>query len=230
MCLFPGAVGDSCACCSCAPEPLPVPVHAFVVVPVEEVRLGAERAHVRVDADELEHGARAALLHADDQRVGELFVAEPLRARAETGRVARLGFFAARARAPRARLLAPVERRAPRGRRGSELAPARVRLRARTLGAGALSARAPALLEPAARHDRSGAEQHAVADVREGQREREDEHEPAAAEPGAGGRRGAAGHNPTGHFSMGYRAACSQPSSRSWILPHHVSPAERTPS
>lgn len=56
-----------CACC------LPVPLQAFVVEPVEEVRLCTERPDVRVDAQELQQGARASFLYADDDGLRKFF-------------------------------------------------------------------------------------------------------------------------------------------------------------
>lgn len=50
----------------------PVPLEPFLVVAVEEVRLCAHGADVRMQAQELEERARAALLHADDDGLGQL--------------------------------------------------------------------------------------------------------------------------------------------------------------
>ena len=50
----------------------PVPLQPFVVVAVKEVRLGAHRSDVRVDAQELQQSARSSLLHPDDNRPGQL--------------------------------------------------------------------------------------------------------------------------------------------------------------
>jgi len=44
----------------------PVPVELAIIVTIKEVHFGAGSAHVRVNAKELEKGARSALLHADD--------------------------------------------------------------------------------------------------------------------------------------------------------------------
>ena len=49
----------------------PVPGEAALVAPVEEVGLRAERADVGVQPQELQQGARAALLHAHDDPVIE---------------------------------------------------------------------------------------------------------------------------------------------------------------
>lgn len=52
---------------------LPVPLQPFIVKPVEEVRLRAERSHVRVDAEKLQQGACPSLLHADYNRLRKPF-------------------------------------------------------------------------------------------------------------------------------------------------------------
>lgn len=44
---------------------LPVPLQASVIVPVEEVCLGASRSHVWVDPYELQNRSRAPLFHAN---------------------------------------------------------------------------------------------------------------------------------------------------------------------
>lgn len=49
-----------------------IPAQSALVVPVEEVHLGAGGAHIRMQPYELQQGPRAALLHADDQRVGQM--------------------------------------------------------------------------------------------------------------------------------------------------------------
>lgn len=50
---------------------LPVPAESAHVVPVKEVRFGAERADVRMKPQELQERTRASLLHSDDERVWE---------------------------------------------------------------------------------------------------------------------------------------------------------------
>lgn len=54
----------------------PVPVEPFIVEPVEEVRLCAHGSDVGMHAQELEQSARAALLHADNDGLGKLFIPE----------------------------------------------------------------------------------------------------------------------------------------------------------
>jgi len=49
-----------------------VPAYSALVVPVEEVHLGAGGPHVRMQANELKQRPRPALLHANDERVGQV--------------------------------------------------------------------------------------------------------------------------------------------------------------
>lgn len=49
-----------------------IPAQSALEVPIEEVHLGAGGAHIRMQANELEEGARAALLYANDERVGQM--------------------------------------------------------------------------------------------------------------------------------------------------------------
>lgn len=58
---------------------VPVPVQSLVVEAVEEVRLCAHGSHVRMDAQELQESSSAALLHPDDDGLGELFAAKTVR-------------------------------------------------------------------------------------------------------------------------------------------------------
>ncbi|XP_077043146.1 uncharacterized protein LOC143695373 [Agelaius phoeniceus] len=104
----PGAGGGRCR----SPPPSPVPLQPAVVVPVEEVGLGAQGAHLGVHPDELQHGAGAALLdaHHDGPRQA----------------------LGARAGGPRGAA----------GRRGGGRPPARPRLLQKFLGGGGAGGRA----------------------------------------------------------------------------------------
>ena len=52
---------------------VPVPLQPFVVVAVEEVRLGSHRSDVGMQAQELQQRPRPSFLHPDDDRLGQLF-------------------------------------------------------------------------------------------------------------------------------------------------------------
>ena len=57
----------------------PVPLQPVVVVSVEEVRLRSHGPDVGMHAEELEQCARASLLHADDDGLGQLLAARAVR-------------------------------------------------------------------------------------------------------------------------------------------------------
>lgn len=64
----------------------PVPVQPLVVVPVEEVYLGAGGHHVGVQPQHLQQCPGAALLHADDDRPGQAALGTALLGPAKQGR------------------------------------------------------------------------------------------------------------------------------------------------
>lgn len=152
--------------------------------------LGAQGPHVRVHADELQHGPRAPLLHAHDEGLGQPFGAHPGRARVVDSWEAS-GWRGSDGRAGSAG-------RAGRGPRGI----AGAGLREKFLAARAGAAQAGRRAEEAALAQVVAAAQEAVAQVSAGEREREGEEQPARPPRLSWPR---AAQDPIGHGSMGPR-------------------------
>lgn len=55
---------------------LPVPLQSSVIVPVEEVRLGSSRSHVRVNSNKLENSSGPAFFHTDYDGIWQLFISK----------------------------------------------------------------------------------------------------------------------------------------------------------